>query len=641
MKKTIFLLLVSLFLIQCSSTPRPVYVISGAPKGTDDPLLYKPGVTENWAYYSHGLNLKREALEIRGNPQKNRQLNRAIEYFKIAEKGGTGLEYVYNQISDCYYRLYNFTSAIEYAEKSIAVKPGFMAPYSRLYEIYMRLRNNTKAADVLKRYLVVKPKALQIRYILARNYYIRMKKITRAEEEFKKLVSVATAAQNGAYYLEYGNYYLGDIAYRRRQNKKALGYYEKTVSYNRKNNYAHFRLAILYVDAMKYDSAVEHAFVYLRAYPKNRNMNGVIGRSRYINEEYGAITHLRRGASKNLNGILASGLLLEMRGQDGSAEKLLRFAIKRNPAYVSAHIALASIFKRKKKSKEAFNEYVTAGILAFRKENYTLARRMFTEALSINSAVSEARYYMGRTCEEEGNRAMAIHYYVKVNDEKPNSDLMLHIGYLFGQEENYLRAFSYFNKVAVKEPENSRPWFFKGIFSIRDKKYGKAERSIKKAIALDASKDTYYFYLAIALEKSKKIDEAIENLETALKKNPGSSKVNNYLGYLYADNNIKLKRSLFLINRALSIEPENGAYMDSLGWAYFKQGKYDLALQKLLEAEKKLNASKSPDAVVYDHIGDAYLKHRNTDKALEYWGKSLKLKDEKKVREKINNLNRK
>ncbi len=641
MKKTIFLLLASFLLIQCSSTPRPVSVISGAPGGTDDPLLHKPGVTENWAYYSHGLNLKREALEIRGNPEKNRQLNRAIEYFRVAEKDRTGLEYIYNQISDCYYHLYNFTSAIEYAEKSIGIKPEFMAPYSRLYEIYMRLRNNAKAADVLQRYLVVKPKALQIRYILARNYYIRMKKTARAEEEFKKLIAVAATAQNGVYYLEYGNYYLGDIAYRRGQNKEALAYYEKTVLYNRKNNYAHFRLAILYIDAMKYDQAVEHASLYLEAYPKNRNMNGVIGRSRYINEEYGAVTHLRKGTSKNLNGIVARGLLLDMRGQDSSAEKLLRFAVKRNPSYVSAHIALASILRRKNKSKEAFNEYVSAGIFAFRNENYTLARRMFTKALSIDNAVLEARYYMGRTCEEEGNRAMAIHYYMKVNDEKPNSDLMLHIGYLFGQDGNYPRAFYYFDKVALKEPENSRPWFFKGIFSIRDKKYDEAEKNIKKAIVLDSSKDTYYFYLAIALEKSKKIDEAIKNLERALEKNPGSSKINNYLGYLYADNNIKLERSLFLINRALSVEPENGAYMDSLGWAYFRQGKYNLALKKLLEAEKKLDESKSPDAVVYDHIGDAYLKHSKTDKALEYWEKSLKLKEEKKVREKINNLNRK
>ena len=90
--------------------------------------------------------------------------------------------------------------------------------------------------------------------------------------------------------------------------------------------------------------------------------------------------------------------------------------------------------------------------------------------------------------------------------------------------------------------------------------------------------------------------------------------------------------------RMYKIDPSNGAYLDSLGWAYYRKGKFELALKNLLEAEKQLKKDGTPDPVVFDHIGDLYKKIGNKTKAIEYWKKSLKIESNPKIGKKIKEI---
>jgi tetratricopeptide (TPR) repeat protein len=89
------------------------------------------------------------------------------------------------------------------------------------------------------------------------------------------------------------------------------------------------------------------------------------------------------------------------------------------------------------------------------------------------------------------------------------------------------------------------------------------------------------------------------------------------------------------VQKALEFEPENGAYLDSLGWVYYRKGDYVSALKNLLLAEERLDEAGTPDAVVYDHLGDTYLKLDNKSKALFYWEKSVKIEKSSTIDEKI------
>src|ERR1700732_4858382 len=93
----------------------------------------------------------------------------------------------------------------------------------------------------------------------------------------------------------------------------------------------------------------------------------------------------------------------------------------------------------------------------------------------------------------------------------------------------------------------------------------------------------------------------------------------NYLGYMLADRNTHLEEAITLIKKALDLDPQNGAYLDSLGWAYFKLGNYDQAEESLRRA-----AEKTPnDATVQDHLGELYARTNRFKQAATHWERAL------------------
>ncbi|HET9795129.1 MAG TPA: tetratricopeptide repeat protein, partial [Thermoanaerobaculia bacterium] len=103
-----------------------------------------------------------------------------------------------------------------------------------------------------------------------------------------------------------------------------------------------------------------------------------------------------------------------------------------------------------------------------------------------------------------------------------------------------------------------------------------------------------------ALERTGRIDEAAGIFEQILKIRPDDANTLNYLGYMYADKGIKLPEARRMLERAVALDPQNGAYLDSLGWVCFR-------MNDLREAEKFLSraAAKIPaDATVQEHLGD-------------------------------------
>ena len=93
----------------------------------------------------------------------------------------------------------------------------------------------------------------------------------------------------------------------------------------------------------------------------------------------------------------------------------------------------------------------------------------------------------------------------------------------------------------------------------------------------------------------------------------------NYLGYMLAERGERLTESVDLIKRALQTEPDNGSYLDSLGWAYFKDGKFDLAAEQLKRAADQMITN----SVVQDHYGDVLFRLGRFDEAIAAWSRAL------------------
>jgi tetratricopeptide (TPR) repeat protein len=102
---------------------------------------------------------------------------------------------------------------------------------------------------------------------------------------------------------------------------------------------------------------------------------------------------------------------------------------------------------------------------------------------------------------------------------------------------------------------------------------------------------------------------------------PQNSMTLNYLGYMLADRGMKLDEALTLIKKAVDLDPTNGAYLDSLGWAYFKLGKYDQAEDNLNKASHLQRMGSDP--TVQEHLGDLFQKTGRLKQAAAHWERAL------------------
>jgi tetratricopeptide (TPR) repeat protein len=133
----------------------------------------------------------------------------------------------------------------------------------------------------------------------------------------------------------------------------------------------------------------------------------------------------------------------------------------------------------------------------------------------------------------------------------------------------------------------------------------------------------FYFNYGATAEQAGLYEKAADLLRKSIALDPANAaEAYNYLGYMWADHNMHLDEAEETIKRALEIEPNNGSYLDSLGWVEFRKGKFDQALADLLRAAKTIDRE---DPIVFEHIGDTYLKLNRVPEALESWQKALKL----------------
>jgi tetratricopeptide (TPR) repeat protein len=156
----------------------------------------------------------------------------------------------------------------------------------------------------------------------------------------------------------------------------------------------------------------------------------------------------------------------------------------------------------------------------------------------------------------------------------------------------------------------------------RSHRYKEAEEAARKAesLATDPHENEITWLLLGAIyEKQLMLDKAEVQFKKVLAVNPKNAEVLNYYGYMLADRGIRLDEAQEMIQRALEQQPYNGAFLDSLGWVYYKQNRIDDALAALRKASER----EAHDPTIRLHLGDAYAKQGRMDLAAAEWEKSL------------------
>jgi tetratricopeptide (TPR) repeat protein len=160
----------------------------------------------------------------------------------------------------------------------------------------------------------------------------------------------------------------------------------------------------------------------------------------------------------------------------------------------------------------------------------------------------------------------------------------------------------------------------------RAKRYQDAVAVLQRVRELQPGDMRALFQAGAALERLKRHDEAEALFRDALKVDPNAAPVLNYLGYMNADRGVRMEEAVGLIEKALAQDPENGAYLDSLGWALFRLDRLERAEATLRKALSKEN--RIPSAVMLDHLGDVLKRRGRVPEAIDYWNRALKGEDE-------------
>lgn len=177
-------------------------------------------------------------------------------------------------------------------------------------------------------------------------------------------------------------------------------------------------------------------------------------------------------------------------------------------------------------------------------------------------------------------------------------------------------------------PDDTRPYTTLANVLRANKDYAEAADYYTKAIDR-LGKETQshwsaYYSRGVCYERTKDWEKAQADLQKALKLDPEQELTLNYLGYSWVDQNIHVKEAMDLIRRAVQKRPNDGYFVDSLGWAYYRQNEFDKAVKHLERAVEL----KPDDPVINDHLGDAYWKVGRRLEANYQWQYALGLEPE-------------
>jgi tetratricopeptide (TPR) repeat protein len=192
-------------------------------------------------------------------------------------------------------------------------------------------------------------------------------------------------------------------------------------------------------------------------------------------------------------------------------------------------------------------------------------------------------------------------------------------------------AIALYRDIAARRAHDPQPLTQLGNLLRRDERWDEAIEVYSQAIGrvgiLEKRHWRMLYARAIAMERAKRWAEAEKDFLKALEFEPEQPFVLNYLGYSWIDQGMHLERAQDMIRRAVELRPNDGYIIDSLGWGYYRIGKYAPAVKELERAIQ----IRPEDPIINDHLGDAYWRVGRKLEARFQWQRSLSLEPEKDV----------
>jgi len=273
-----------------------------------------------------------------------------------------------------------------------------------------------------------------------------------------------------------------------------------------------------------------------------------------------------------------------------------------------------------------------------RGERFVAADSVYARAVERRPGEADLYLYWGFGLEQrqEWDRAIEVYRRGLAAADSP-AELYIRWGLALGRLGRWQEAAGRFRSAALADPRAADAHLHWGVALQRLDRWDEAIVRLTEAARLDSSGTFGLFSLGSCLEQASRAlgdDElfarAATTFEQVLERDPNDAFALNYLGYMFAERGLHLQRAVELLQRAIAIDPESGAFLDSLGWAYYKLGDLAQAQHYLALALARIDVEEEAmgeeeKAVIYEHAGDVSDDLGQADEALRYWRRALEL----------------
>jgi tetratricopeptide (TPR) repeat protein len=216
---------------------------------------------------------------------------------------------------------------------------------------------------------------------------------------------------------------------------------------------------------------------------------------------------------------------------------------------------------------------------------------------------SASRFVLGQLLDSLADKSRSAEQLAGINPASgwAQPGFMLQIDQLH-QAADWQRAEQMITERMRQQPENSRLAYLLGDHYRYRSEFGQAIIAYEAARALGDDSAGLWRNLGVCYEQTGADSKAEAALKKAIALNPQDAWALNYLGYWWADENRNLEAAIGLIEKAVELRPESGAFADSLGWVFYRLGDFNTAVAWL----EKAHRLEPGDAVITDHLGDVY-----------------------------------
>ncbi|MBI3358821.1 MAG: tetratricopeptide repeat protein [Nitrospirae bacterium] len=494
------------------------------------------------------------------------EYEKALTEYQKAKSRDENAHFLLTRIAISAARVGNLEEAIGFAEKANKVKPHDLSTLNLLADLYAAGDTSENAAAIYNEIIAQAPKEID-GYLNLAEFLAREKNLGGAIETVSRGLTANPSSH-------LGHYYLGKLFANQKEYEMAIKHYQEAILLYPAFLQAYLSSASLYELSGKMDEAEN---IY-----------------RHILEE-DSMEHEEAG--------LRLTYLLTEKKSFSEAMDTLNFLSEENPKNPDIWLKISLLWAQQKEYKKALE--------------------VLEKVMAVSPSSREMKSYLASLYEGVGEYEEAVKTYHEVIQKEGDSYYIhLRLGGLYFYRLKKV-------EVALAEGENARKidpkkheaYLFMGLVLYESGRYEEAMASFLKGIEMAPAQADLHFHLGATYDKLDRFDALVDEMQKAIAIDSKHAMALNYLGYTYVERGVHLDEAISLINRALAIKPDDGYVVDSLGWAYYKQGKVKEALAALERAVVLV----PDDPVILEHLGEVYLKENQMDQSRKAWARSLEI----------------